>query len=383
MGRPTRNGLGYTYVYCDFFEDPKMEEIAADERFGELGPARALRILLYIYGNEGCFLEWNPMTPRRLAKQAFFNVTVTEEIKDLVLRLIELGFFVLLPGKKTADGQEKDVSYLTHWKIYKDWKETRQKAKLKINWAEIPPEIIDYGEKKIEEEKEREKAAKKRGKSKSSEEIAINTEETPVNTEETPAKTGIKCTEKKRKELQTNKQTKEQTSEVSSSGSTGGQCSAGSRWNPHRPLRPRSREPNIANPGSGEEIPQQPDILTEAKQNPRWPEVRLRLARKLYSPGLSADLIDWFTVAGLNQWIKPTQIDGWKRDARDELELFQRSKGRAGKAKLWEVLRPKLEDALSPHNITLPACDPKRREPPPPPENPEGRDPATAASRRV
>ena len=93
--------------------------------------------------------------------------------------------------------------------------------------------------------------------------------------------------------------------------------------------------------------------------------------------------MDWFTYAAGHQWIKIPQVSRWKREAMEQTDLFGASKGRAGKAKLWEVLRPKLEDALAPHGITLPPCDPRRRDPPPPPEDTEGRDPATAASRRV
>lgn len=328
-------------------KDPSVEFSAIDTDYSQkglcikirlryklLGHLTLFEVLNWINSGKGCYAECEDMTDTavQFAITRLGSIDYAEEVEKIFRYMLEIGFF-------DTEAYQRD-RILTSEGIVRRW----CKAKKRNDPAsyDLPPSVLEWV-KNADSVTETEDSVTKNADS--------VTESRSKRTE---------CQQKKRKEkkVQTNKQTK------------------------------KTAESSAAVPPQAENLPHPgPDVLTdflaEAKSNPRWPEVRLKIARVAYSPGLSADLVDWFTAAALNQWVHVRQVAEWKREARAKAELFDSSKGRAGKAKLWEVLRPKLEDAFAPHGITVPPCNPRRREPPPPPEDTEGRDPATAASRRV
>ena len=124
--------------------------------------------------------------------------------------------------------------------------------------------------------------------------------------------------------------------------------------------------------------------IEEAKTDQRWPGIRTRIARLIYEPGLSADLTDAITAAAVRRWINVPQLNAWLRKARDELEVSRRTDQRFGKRKRWPILRPWIAEVYLAHGITLPKCDPNRREPPPVPETaPEDPEQAKNAAGRA
>lgn len=334
MARNVKNGVPYISLDCNFFDKPKMFKI--EERFGEVGTVRALRLLLLVYSGEGCWLEWGDGAAYYFAKKVLGNAGAAEEVEELVRFLVEIGFFALVEG---TEGDEIGRAFLTSAEILTDWAKIQKQAKRKIDFDRIPRCIWAAANAPLTVTPQIEQTSE--GKRITSEEKAITS--------------GVMQQSKVNNNKQTNKQTKK---------------------------IPEGIVPEVLPPPAAE-AGTPPDFMAEAKADPRWEEVRLRIARMIYSPGLSADLVDWFAAVGLRKWIKPDQVQKWRREARYEAELFEESKGRAGKAKRWEVLRPKLEKVLGAHGMELPPCDPHRREPPPVPEDAGSMDPATAAGLTV
>lgn len=337
MARNAKNGVPFISLDCNFFDKPKMFRV--EEEFGEIGMARALRLMMYIYSTEGCWLEWGDGSAYYFAKKVLGNAGAAEEIERLVRFLVEIGFFVQIEG---TEGDEIGRVYLTSAEIFTDWMKIQKLAKRKCDINRIPKCIKVAATAPL---------VKTNQSNIPSEEKAITSEEKAITSE---------CM------LQKRVYKKEKKKEIIPEG-----------------INSQSEENNPGQPAS-----QDPALLVRgARDDPHWEEVRLRVSREIYSQYLSADLVDAITALAVLRWITPAQLKDWFRKARDETELYRNSKGHAGKAMKWEVLRPLAEDVYLAHSLTLPPCDSRRREPPPEPERTRsadvGYDAATRAGRAV
>lgn len=345
MAREAKNWLSYIPVDCNFFDKPKMFQV--EERFGEVGTLRALRLLLWLSDTEGCWLEWNDGSAYYFAKKILGKAEAAGEVEDLVRLLIEIGFFTKL--EETDERGERHV-YLTSLEIVSDWIKIKTAAKQKVILSKIPRIVYTTYIEQLTQRPKKDDSFRK-----TSEEKGITSEGNTNSFRKTSE--GITQTKVNKKEKK-----KEINSEVI-------QKESGSNPDPS----PSSQDPAL--------------LVRGARDDPHWEEVRLRVSREIYSQYLSADLVDAITALAVLRWITPAQLKDWFRKARDETELYRNSKGHAGKAMKWEVLRPLAEDVYLAHSLTLPPCDSRRREPPPEPERTRsadvGYDAATRAGRAV
>ena len=319
MGRPKDLSTKFSAIDTDYSQ--KGLSIKIRLKFKMLGHLTLFEVLNWINSGKGCYAECEDMTDTAVAFAItrLGSIDYAGDVEDIFRYMIEIGFF-----DKNAYGRDK---ILTSKGIVKRWIEAKSKSDPAS--FDLPESVREMVEEII-----------------SSPEKCTKHIETPISSPE-------KCT--KRAEIpqekrSTNKQTNKKSAEISADVS---------------------------------QAEFQPDLIAEARRHPRWAEVRLKMARTIYGPGLSADLVDLYTVAGLHAWITPRQLARWRREAESKIELYENSNGRAGKAKLWEVLRPPLEEVFASQGLVLPRCDPSRREPPPVPLETRGLEPAVAAAQAV
>lgn len=338
MARNAKNGVPFISLDCNFFDKPKMFQV--EERFGEVGMARALRLMLHVYSTEGCWIEWGDGSAYYFAKKVLGNAGAAEEIERLVRFLVEIGFFVRIEG---AEGDEIGRVYLTSAEIFTDWLKIQKLAKRKCDIDRIPKCI----------------------------KVAVTAPLVPTNQSNIPSEEKAITSEGKaitsEGKLQKRIYKKEKKKEIIPEGINSHEQESGNNSEPS----PASQDPAL--------------FVRGARDAPRWEEIRIKIARKIYSEYLSADLVDAITALAVNHWVTVSQIDGWVRKARAERDLYRNSKAYAGKAKLWEVLRPLAEQVYLAHGMVLPPCDHTRREPPPPPASSVDLelDDATRAGRAV
>lgn len=329
MGRAKDPSVEFSAIDTDYSQKGLCIKIRL--KFKLLGHLTLFEVLNWINSGKGCYAECEDMTDTavQFAITRLGSIDYAGQVEEIFRYMLEVGYF-----DSAAYQQDK---ILTSKGIVRRW--FKAKTKNDPGSYELPASVREMIEELISAT---EKCRKQT-------EIAIPATEKCRKPSEIPQK------KRKEKKVQTNKQTKK-AAEIST---------------------------EIPPPADEAQAEDAMALVNQLREHPRWPEVRLRLARILYEPGLSADLVDYYTVAGLQRWIYPEQVGSWKQKARDERDLYERSKGRAGKAKFWEVLRPPLEAVYAAAGLDLPACDPHRREPPPPPQDSQEPDSVIAAARAV
>ena len=344
------------------------------QKFGMLGHAMIYEVLSWITEQKGCYAEWCGDVPELFATTRMFDVTIADKVAEVFGYMVQIGFF---------DPAAFEAGYLTSEGIVERWILAKVKGRNGVPVDDLPSPVRTVADRVIEKLKKEKKY--KPAKNSGSEEIPDNCEEIPDNCanrpdncEEIPDNCEKKPTkEKRRKEVQTNKQTNKARGEFLQQDSTAipdlpGEPPAGVVETPPAPPDP-------------EPVTDTKRFVAAARDNPRWAEIRGHIVRLVWSDGICSDLVDMFAAAGASGWITVPQVSQWVRAAKDERDQYRRSKGYAGKKKLWEVLRPLLADVYRAHGMELPPCDPRRLEPPPPPQSKvdAGLDDATRAGRAV
>ena len=275
-----------------------------EERFGEVGTARALRLMMHLYSTEGCWLEWGDGSAYYFAKKVIGNAGAADEIEELVTLLCEIGFFERIEGE---DGDETGRVYLTSPEIITDWMKIQKCSKRKINFSKIPQCVYNAHIALFTQN------TKKR----------ITSEEKPKIPEEKPKiPEGMQQT-KQNNIKQTNKQTRK--------------------------------------------IPEGiiPEETPEYSEETPDPELREKVCRLVFFRGISADLVDAAAACVANGWITLDGIRNMRRKARDSLELFEATKGRRGKERGWEVIRDCVSLVYREHGLEPPEYSRANPEPPP------------------
>ena len=88
MARPIKNGMDYFPMDVDMFDDDKI--IGVSMKFGITGEMVAIKLLCAIYRN-GYYAEWHKRLRWKLMQS--MPGTTEEEIENIVLTLVEDGFF--------------------------------------------------------------------------------------------------------------------------------------------------------------------------------------------------------------------------------------------------------------------------------------------------
>lgn len=324
MARTVKNGVPYISLDCNFFDKPKMFEV--EERFGEIGMARALRLMLSLYSGEGCWIEWNENSAYYFAKKVLGNAGAANEIEELVQFLISIGFFTLIEG---TDTDEFGRSYLTSIEIINDWLKIQKKSKRKTDLNRIPRCILAAANTDIS------KITK----------LNITSEEKHITSEVMQQRK-----EKKSINKQTNKQEADSIpAEIPQASAT--PESAGSE-NPIPDTEPTP-------------FRSWPEADAEARGRENWHRARDLAKGSLFFRGISADLIDAAAVCLVHGWIGTGGLRNIQRKARDALDVYGSSGGRRGKANGWETVRDCVSLTIREQGIEPPAYSRKNPEPPP------------------
>ncbi|MBR2694151.1 MAG: DUF4373 domain-containing protein [Thermoguttaceae bacterium] len=336
-GKPHMPGIPYSSINVDMARGEKS--LVIRQRFGALGLAMLYDVIAWINEGKGCWAKWTDQTPFDYAMTRLYDLSLADKAREIFLLMVEIGWF-----DKEAFRAD---SVLTSETIVERYLIAKRRPRL----DKMPESVRKIAESILEREKDN------------------SANNTPNSANNTPNSANNHTKEKKRKEVQTNRQT-----------TTTEKCS-----NNSAPIPDQTEAP----PATLDPVPDADPVrfVIEAMDDPRWDEVRLRIARMIYSQYLSADLVDLFAAAAVRKWISVPQVRNWVQGAREKSKLYSASRGYAGKAKLWETLRPLLEDVFRAHEMPMPICDPNRREPPPEPDPASSvdkeYDPATRAGRRV
>ena len=328
-GRDYKPGLDRTQFDTNFAR--KSASLSIRQKYGLEGLAVLYEVIVWINEEKGCYAEAPTLrtAAENFAMTRLFDVSKIDWVLGVFETMFEVGFF-------DREAFETD-QILTSKGIVRRW----YSAKRNPDSYPLPESIQSYF-----------------------------VEEPPTETEQQIPETEQQIPEteqqiRQRKEKKSTKKRKKEKSAVVASDSDSDTPDPGQPPAPHEPAL----------------------FVRGSRGDPHWGEVRARIARMIYSDYLSADLVDAITAAAVNRWITVSQLEAWIREARDERELYRSSKAYAGKAKLWEVLRPRIEDVYLAHGMVLPPCDRSRREPPPEPERTRsadvGYDAATRAGRAV
>ena len=360
MGREFKPGLDRTQFDTNFARKPASLRIR--QKFGLEGLAVLYEVIVWINEDKGCYVEAPTIrtAAENFAMTRLFDVSKIGWVEEVFEEMLEVGFF-------DREAFESD-KILTSEGIVRRW----ILAKRHPESYPLPASVQRFRNEQSDETTSTETAQQRDINPQQSD---IKTQQRDINPQQSTQRK-----EKKRK-VQTNKQTNKTREE---------KCSNNSAPIPdltEAPLDGVCETPPATLDPEPEPVTDPIRILVEAMDDPRWDEVRLRIARMIYSQHLSADLVDLFAAAAVRKWISVPQVRNWVQEAREKSKLYSASRGHAGKAKLWETLRPLLEDVFLAHGMTLPVCDPDRREPPPEPDPTSSvdkqYDPATRAGRRV
>ena len=323
MPRIQNPGIAYSVIDTDYTR--KELAIKIRVKFGLIGHLVLFEVINWINEGKGCYAEYTEGTAATFAMTRLGSLEHAEKVDEIFRFMLEIGFF--------DEGAFRRDRILTSEGIVKRW----ALAKRRPESYDLPDSIREIM--KNAEIGQEQKNSQKEHNSDQKEHNSSQKEHKPDQKEH-------KGKERKGKEYIKYKQTNKQTNSEVSENET------------------------------------KTEIDTQ-RENPRWGEVREKVARMIYEPGLSADLTDAITAAAVRQWINVPQLRAWIRKARDELEVSRRTDHRQGKARIWATLRPLIEEVYLAHGMTLPKCNPKRREPPPAPENANGEQGQTAAGRAV
>lgn len=325
MGRIKDPRLVYSVIDTDYAQ--KESALRIRIRFGLLGHLVLHEVIGWINGGKGCYAEYTEGTAASFAMTRLGALEHAEKIDEIFRFMIEIGFF-----DRRAFREDQ---ILTSEGIVKRW----AFAKKRPESYDLPNSVKRILDQITDPRRKSEKI--------SADDIPENDTENGITADDIPG-TGANIPQSKVKICTKEKKKK-------------------------RPeINPAEIPEKITENNSPENTEKKPVEIETAKADPRWGEIRGRIARSIYEPGLSADLTDAITAAAVRKWITVSQLNAWLREARDEKEVNRRTDQRFGKKKRWQTLRPWIEQVYLAHNITLPKCDPRRKEPPPPPENAPG-----------
>lgn len=339
MGRPAKPGLDYSAIDCDFSRKPLSLQIR--KKFGLEGLGVLYEVISWINEGKGCYVECQSLSDaaEQFATSRLFDINKCDWVESIFRFMLDVGFF-----DQAALDRDKVLTSEGIARRWYDAKKATWEGKKRPCPYELPESVREYI------------PSLEKNSTPKPQNFTPNTQEQTPNSQKSPPN----C-HKVKYSTNTKKQKKEKSSESFSTPNSP----------PNTPELPASQDPAL--------------FVRGARDDPHWEEVRLRIARMVYSEYLSADLVDAITAAAVSHWINVPQLRSWISEARDERELYRTSKAYAGKAKLWEVLRPRIEEVYLAHGMILPPCDNRRREPPPPPEANDdvGYDAATRAGRAV
>lgn len=121
MARPIKNDIEYFSFDVSFFDDPKL--LFVSSKFDEHGELIAVKLLCWIYRNDGYYTEWNDEISMLFTKRSFTNIKITM-VNDVVAELIKRGFF--------NEGLFKRFGVLTSNGIQRRWREATKRRKVVI-----------------------------------------------------------------------------------------------------------------------------------------------------------------------------------------------------------------------------------------------------------
>jgi len=306
-GRPTKPGLDYSQIDCDFSR--KGLALQVRKKYGLEGLAVLYEVLVWINEGKGCYVECESAADaaEQFATTRLFDINKCEWVEEVFMFMLKIGFF-------DRDALLRD-KILTSEGITRRWYEAKRsgwESKKRECPYDLPESIQNYIATFFTPKYE-----------KNAENETFPTPKCAETAENTP-KTPQKCYRVKESKV------KESTF-----------------------LKERKKEEEVC------------EVIAETKRSERWSEIRERIAALIYEPGLSADLTDAITAAAVKMWITVPQLHSWLRKARDELEVNRRTDQQRGKKERWKTLRPWIEEVYSVHGLPLPKCDGRNKEPPP------------------
>lgn len=139
MARPLKTGLDYFPLDVDFFNDDKLQFIAA--RFEERGELITVKLLCKIYKN-GYYLHWDEDQALLFAKGVGSNCSHAL-VKDVVFELVKRGFF----DRSMFDSFSVLTSYgiqKRYLKICHDAKRKIDLRVMKFSLFSFPPELNEF-----------------------------------------------------------------------------------------------------------------------------------------------------------------------------------------------------------------------------------------------
>lgn len=381
MGRIQTPQINFSLIDTNYTQKELALKIRV--KFGIIGHLTLLEVLLWINAGKGCYAEYSESTPATFAMTRLGSLEHAEEVKAIFMYMLEIGFFDL-------DAFRED-KILTSEGIVRRWMAAKRRPEIYDFPAAVKGIIARIKKEETPDGNGAESGPETDGSGPDYGPAPRNAGNGPVSgnnanipqTAPLSAQTAHLCTEnahlsrqgeERRGEEYINKQKNKQTKRAKDAPEDAGGVG-------NTPTEPETGPETGTPPGSAEPASLAETVRT-ARANPRWCEIRARIARIVYEPGLSADLTDWIAAAAVLKWIHVPQADAWKRKAREEIEVARRTDQRRGKLRAWETFRPWIESVYLAHGIVLPPCSPKNREPPPPPEIPPGLDvPAEEAAR--
>lgn len=90
MARPQQNSIEYFSLNVCFFDDPKL--LFVSEKFGLKGEIIALKLLCWIYKNEGYYMQFNEEIAAIFCRKELSGVT-SKELIEVVNELLNRSFF--------------------------------------------------------------------------------------------------------------------------------------------------------------------------------------------------------------------------------------------------------------------------------------------------
>lgn len=342
MARTIKNGLGYISLDCNFFDKEKM--FLVEERFGEVGTLRALRLMLHLYETGGCFIEWGEGSAYYFAKKILNNADAADMTESLVSFLVEIGFFDSIQSDENGEGK----TYLSSKEIVRDWLKIVQKGRLKINLEDIPHSVILAYYTQFAENKYFTSATQFNTMYKNETFNAINATFKPLNVTFKAIKT------RERKENKINKQTNKQAKSdfafiAENADETQGENS---------PDSPAEKPPFSAWVA----------LADQTEPPPVFAAAREAVLNTVYFRGISRGLVDAAARCVSAGWLNKRGLRNIRRKAEDAVELFRDTQGRRGNANGWEVVRDCIALVIREHGYTPP--DYSRLDPEPPPAKP-------------
>lgn len=151
MARPTKEGLGYFNLDCDFFQNIKVRKI--NRACGSQSVSVLICLLCNIYRGKGYYIVWDEDLPFLIADE----IGVSEgAVTEIVKKAIQVGFFdAKLSEEGILTSEEIQVRYSkickdakrTEWKIEEQWSLLPER---KVRTPEVTPVITGITQEETE-----------------------------------------------------------------------------------------------------------------------------------------------------------------------------------------------------------------------------------------